>query len=96
MDELGDPLEALIQGKVKTVEYSNGQVIVDAPRHGRVFMAGSFNPLHKGHRGMLAAALQTQREQKPGGRTHSAYVETLFAGALLSRGCVLGVAATCT
>lgn len=66
MDELGDPLEALLQGKVKTVEYSNGQLIVDAPRRGRVYMAGSFNPLHKGHRGMLAAALQTQQERKPG------------------------------
>lgn len=66
VEELEDPLEALLQGKVKTVEYSNGQVIVDAPRRGRVYMAGSFNPLHQGHRGMLAAALQTQQERKQG------------------------------
>jgi hypothetical protein len=27
-----------------------GQIVVDAPRPGRVYLPGSFNPLHKGHR----------------------------------------------
>lgn len=51
------------------MEYSNGNVIVNAPRGAKVYMAGSFNPLHEGHRGMLAAALkprQNQQEQVEG------------------------------
>ncbi|KAK9815499.1 hypothetical protein WJX72_004708 [[Myrmecia] bisecta] len=58
-EQLGDPLEALLAGRVQTVEFSGGQVVVDAPRRGRIYLAGSFNPLHEGHRGMLAAACQT-------------------------------------
>ena len=42
--ETADPVEELLQGRVRTVEYSNGNVIVDAPRGGKVYMAGSFNP----------------------------------------------------
>lgn len=40
----------LLEGRVRSVEYSGGQVIVDAPRRGRVYLPGSFNPLHEGHR----------------------------------------------
>ncbi len=29
---------------------------MDAPRRNRLVLPGSFNPLHEGHRGMLAAA----------------------------------------
>lgn len=47
---IGDPLEELLAGRVRSVEYSGGQVIVDAPRRGRVYLPGSFNPLHEGHR----------------------------------------------
>ena len=62
--EIADPVEELLKGRVRTVEYSNGNVVVDAPRSGKVYMAGSFNPLHEGHRGMLAAALRLCRDRK--------------------------------
>lgn len=62
--EVTDPIKALLEGKVRTVEFSNGNVIVDAPRSGRVYMAGSFNPLHDGHRGMLAAALKVRQDKQ--------------------------------
>ena len=62
--EVADPLKALLEGKVQTVEFSNGNVVIDAPRSGRVYMAGSFNPLHDGHRGMLAAALKARQDKQ--------------------------------
>jgi len=43
-----DPLDALLAGEVRSVEYSGGRVFVDAPRPGRVYLPGSFNPLHEG------------------------------------------------
>ena len=64
MTEVADPVQALLDGKVQTVEFSNGNVGVDAPRSGRVYMAGSFNPLHDGHRGMLAAALKARQDKQ--------------------------------
>lgn len=67
--EIADPIAELLKGNIETVEYSNGNVIVNAPRGAKVYMAGSFNPLHEGHRGMLAAALkprQNQQEQVEG------------------------------
>ncbi len=45
-----EPLQELLEGRVRSVEYSGGQVIVDAPRRGRVYLPGSFNPLHEGHK----------------------------------------------
>ena len=62
--EVADPVKALLEGKVQTVEFSNGNVVIDAPRSGRVYMAGSFNPLHDGHRGMLAAALKARQDKQ--------------------------------
>jgi hypothetical protein len=57
-----DPLQELLAGRVRCVEFSGGQVFVDAPRCGagsrRVYLPGSFNPLHDGHRAMLAAAVE--------------------------------------
>ena len=47
---LGEPLEALHQGKIRSVEFSGGHVICDAPRGNRVYLPGSFNPLHDGHK----------------------------------------------
>ena len=61
---MADPVEALLEGKVQTVEFSGGNVVVDAPRAGRVYMAGSFNPLHDGHRGMLAAVLKLRQDKQ--------------------------------
>jgi hypothetical protein len=50
----GDPVMALLEGRVRTVEFSgkSGErnVVVDAPRRNCVVMPGSFNPLHDGHR----------------------------------------------
>ncbi|KAL3139080.1 hypothetical protein ABBQ32_005876 [Trebouxia sp. C0010 RCD-2024] len=69
--EMADPVKALLEGKVQTVEFSNGNVVVDAPRSSRVYMAGSFNPLHDGHRGMLAAALETRQAEQ--GRSEGCY-----------------------
>lgn len=44
----GDPIDALLAGNVKSVEFGpNGQVVVDAPRTHRVILPGSFNPLHQ-------------------------------------------------
>lgn len=49
-DVMQEPLQALLDGKVQTVEYAGGRVVVDAPRRRRVYLPGSFNPLHDGHR----------------------------------------------
>ncbi|KAG2439524.1 hypothetical protein HXX76_004877 [Chlamydomonas incerta] len=60
----GDPLQRLLAGEVRCVEYSGGgpsgapaEVCVDAPRPGRVYLPGSFNPLHEGHKQLLATAV---------------------------------------
>lgn len=47
---VGEPLQELLEGRVRSVEFSGGQVIVDAPRRGRVYLPGSFNPVHEGHK----------------------------------------------
>lgn len=51
-----DPLDRLMRGEVDCVEFSGGTTVVDAPRRYTVLLPGSFNPLHEGHRGMLAVA----------------------------------------
>ena len=65
--ELADPLEELLAGNISTVEFSHGFVVVNAPRRGRVYMSGSFNPLHEGHRGMLAAGRAARSKKAPSG-----------------------------
>ncbi len=49
-DAAPEPLQALLDGKLRAVEFAGGQVVVDAPRRRRVYLPGSFNPLHDGHR----------------------------------------------
>ncbi len=49
-------LEELLAGRIPCVEFSGGRVFVGAPRGGRVYLPGSFNPLHEGHVRLLAAA----------------------------------------
>lgn len=50
-------LREMLNGRFTTLEFSGaGAVVIDAPRSGRVYLPGSFNPLHDGHREMLAAA----------------------------------------
>lgn len=46
---MGDHLEDMWNGKIRTVEFSGGQVVRDAPRAGRIYLPGSYNPLHEGH-----------------------------------------------
>jgi hypothetical protein len=43
-----DPLERLLAGELRCVEFCGPEVVVDAPRRGRVYLPGSFNPLHEG------------------------------------------------
>ncbi len=50
VQSIEEPLQDLLDGRVRSVEYSGGQVITDAPRRGRVYLPGSFNPLHEGHK----------------------------------------------
>ena len=45
-----DPLDALLSGDIQSVEFTGGCTVVDAPRGHRVYLPGSFNPLHEGHR----------------------------------------------
>lgn len=50
VQSIEEPLQDLLDGRIRSVEYSGGQIIVDAPRRGRVYLPGSFNPLHEGHK----------------------------------------------
>ncbi|GLC67169.1 hypothetical protein PLESTF_000524800 [Pleodorina starrii] len=45
-----DPVQRLLRGEVRCVEFCGREVTVDAPRRGRgrVYLPGSFNPLHEG------------------------------------------------
>jgi hypothetical protein len=54
-------LREQLNGRVETVEFSGGSIVVDAPRRGRVYLPGSFNPLHQGHHELLAAACRLRR-----------------------------------
>jgi hypothetical protein len=46
-------LREMLNGRVSCVEFSGGNVYVDAPRRGRIYLPGSFNPLHDGHKELL-------------------------------------------
>lgn len=51
-----DPIAALIAGNVRSVAvHPSGRISADCPFKGAV-LAGSFNPLHEGHIGLLTAA----------------------------------------
>jgi hypothetical protein len=43
-------LEGLLQGSIRSVEFAGGLITVNAPRRDRVYLPGSFNPLHDGHK----------------------------------------------
>lgn len=50
-------IKDLLSGRINTLEFSRqGMIVVDAPRHNRIYLPGSFNPLHDGHKELLAAA----------------------------------------
>lgn len=55
-DVVDDCIQHLIDGFVDTVEFSGGSVFLDAPRPNRMYLPGSFNPLHEGHKKLLHAA----------------------------------------
>jgi len=55
-ERIEEPLQELLSGRARCVEFSGGRVYIDAPRSNRVYLPGSFNPLHDGHRRLLAAA----------------------------------------
>ncbi|MEW5297071.1 MAG: hypothetical protein WDW36_000303 [Sanguina aurantia] len=52
-----DPLSELLAGGVQCVEFVGSRAVVDAPRPRRVYLSGSFNPVHDGHKQLLAAAV---------------------------------------
>lgn len=54
--EAKDPLKEVLAGSIRSVEYSGGNVYVDAPRQGRIYLPGSFNPLHDGHRSICTSS----------------------------------------
>ena len=55
-------LKDMLKGRFKSLEFSGsgGLAVVDAARPGRVYLPGSFNPLHEGHKELLAAACRVQ------------------------------------
>ncbi|KAF8058477.1 hypothetical protein HT031_005601 [Scenedesmus sp. PABB004] len=54
-----DPLLELLAGRARCVEFSGGTALLDAPRGARrVYLPGSFNPLHAGHTALLDAAVR--------------------------------------
>ncbi|GIL49814.1 hypothetical protein Vafri_6129 [Volvox africanus] len=53
-----DPVQRLLRGEVRCVEFCGREVVVDSPRRGRVYLPGSFNPLHAGHRELLATGVK--------------------------------------
>ena len=85
--ELADPLEELLAGNISTVEFSHGFVVVNAPRRGRVYMSGSFNPLHEGHRGMLAAGLAARSKKAHSGEVSGDRTGLTCSTGLLKRPC---------
>lgn len=52
-------LRDMLNGRFKCLEFNGaGATVVDAPRPGRVYLPGSFNPLHDGHKTLLNAAVE--------------------------------------
>lgn len=60
----GDPIDQLLEGNIRSVEYSSGHVYVDAPRAGLVLLPGSFNPVHVGHKQLLKVATELYGETR--------------------------------
>ena len=51
-----EAIQCLLDGKVNCIEFAKGHVLGNAPRSKRVYLPGSFNPLHDGHRDLLSIA----------------------------------------
>lgn len=48
-----DPIDVLYSGQIATLEVCGDQFIADAARKRRIYLPGSYNPLHEGHRSAL-------------------------------------------
>lgn len=55
-ERISSAVELLIQSKIQTIEFSGGRIHLDTPRSKKMYLPGSFNPLHKGHIELLEAA----------------------------------------
>lgn len=55
-DIFPDPIESLLSGDIRCVEYYGDHIVRDAPRVGALLLPGSFNPVHDGHLSLLKAA----------------------------------------
>ena len=61
---LDDPLGLLFAGELDVVEMrSDGVIAPEVERGQRLFLSGSFNPLHEGHERLVAAAGQLSGRQ---------------------------------
>lgn len=60
--DMSQLLRDMLSGRFKSIEFSGsgGLAVVDAPRPGRIYLPGSFNPLHSGHLDLLAAACRVK------------------------------------
>lgn len=55
-------INAVISGTARCVEFSGGKILIDCPREGRIYLPGSFNPLHEGHMGLLDVVVRKGSE----------------------------------
>ena len=55
-------MQELIDGKIETIEINEFGVLIDCPRENRVYLPGSFNPLHDGHIKLLNAGIQVYKD----------------------------------
>lgn len=61
---LDDPLGLLFAGELDVVEMrSDGMIVPEVERGQRLFLSGSFNPLHEGHEQLVTAAGQLSGRQ---------------------------------
>jgi nicotinic acid mononucleotide adenylyltransferase len=79
-DKASRAINAVISGTARCVEFSGGKILVDCPREGRMYLPGSFNPLHAGHMGLLDVAVRKVSENSSG-NNNSQQSQHLIEGA---------------
>lgn len=65
VEECGDVMGGVLSGDVGFVEVCGERVVGEATC-AKVVIPGSFNPVHRGHRGLLKAGVEVVREMKGG------------------------------